>query len=136
MQTKRYLYAAVGAPVVIAKIAQERIEAVQARLTKTARSLSKDTRRQLDEWATEGEKLVGRVADGTAIDELAAKVDLDQVQSQVHKLRDQLEDLLATWRANFRPATEPKPASTGTDEKPTAKTSSAKSTKTTAAKAS
>jgi hypothetical protein len=28
------------------------------------------------------------------------------MQTQVNKLRDQLEDLVATWRTNFRPATE------------------------------
>jgi hypothetical protein len=37
------------------------------------------------------------------VDEFASRVDFDQVSTQVNKLRDQLEDLLATWRSSFRP---------------------------------
>lgn len=113
MNTKRYLYAAVGAPIMVTKATQDRFEDLRARLTKNAFDLRKDARKTVDGWATQGEKLVGKVADATAIDELAAKVDFDQVSTQVHRLRDQLEDLVDTWRTNFRPVTSaaaPQPA--------------------------
>ncbi|HEY5891305.1 MAG TPA: hypothetical protein VIW94_11495, partial [Acidimicrobiia bacterium] len=77
-------------------------------------------------WASEGEKVVARVSDNKTVEEITAKVDLDQVQEQVGKLRTQLEDMLATWRASFRPATE--------SAKPAAKKASA--SKASASKAS
>lgn len=103
MDAKKYLYASLGAPVVLGRKAQERLEAVRSRLTEESQGVGKDLQRQLDEWAAEGEKLVSRLGDTKVVDEWAAKVDFEQVQEQVTKLRDQLEDMLATWRANFRP---------------------------------
>ena len=57
----------------------------------------------LDGWAVEGEKVVLSVKDRKVVDDITAKVDLDQAKEQVSKLRDQLEELLATWRTSFRP---------------------------------
>lgn len=103
METKKYLYAAVGAPVSVAKAAQTRVVDLRTRVNKNVETVTSDLQRQVDEWVTEGEALVGRIGDSPAIDEISERVDLDQVQEQVSKLRDQLEDLLATWRTNFRP---------------------------------
>lgn len=103
METKKYLYAAVGAPVTVAKSTQERLDGLRSRLTENAQSTWKDVQRQIDDWANEGEELMSKLTDGRTIDELTQKMDLEQVQEQVTKLRDQLEDLLDTWRANFRP---------------------------------
>jgi|FLYL01.1.fsa_nt_gi hypothetical protein len=110
MDAKKYLYASLGAPVVLGRKAQERLEAVRSRLTEESQVVGKDLQRQLDEWAAEGEKLVSRLGDTKVVDEWAAKVDFEQVQEQVTKLRDQLEDMLATWRANFRPEQRTEPA--------------------------
>jgi hypothetical protein len=104
MKSKQYMYAAVGAPVAVAKVAQSRVEEFRVKLTESRDSLTKDLQKQLEEWASEGEQFVGKIGDSKAIDEITDRVDLDQVQEQVSKLRDQLEDLLDTWRANFRPA--------------------------------
>ena len=104
MQTKKLLYAAVGAPIAVAKTAQARVEEIRVKLTEGAGVLTKDLGAQLEEWAKEGEELISRIGDSKAVDGLTERMDLDQVQEQVTRLRDQLEDLLDTWRSNFRPA--------------------------------
>ena len=106
MEAKKYIYAAVGAPVVAAKSTQERVEEIRAKIEENFKSFGTDAQKRIDTWATEGESTVGRLTDAKSIDELTTRVDFDQVQEQVNKLRDQLEDLVATWRSNFRPATE------------------------------
>ena len=115
MKTKTVLYAAVGAPVVAARKLGDRLTEIRASLSKEADNLGKNTNRRISVWANEGEKVVNRISEGKMVDELAAKVDFDQVSEQVSKLRDQLEDLLGTWRASFRPEkTAPKAAVTTT----------------------
>ena len=114
METKKYIYAAVGAPVVVAKTAKTRVEGIRGKIEENLKSLSTDAQKRIEGWAIEGESTVERLSDSKSIDELTTRVDFDQMQSQVNKLRDQLEDLVATWRTNFRPATETsaKPVST------------------------
>ncbi|HEX9866384.1 MAG TPA: hypothetical protein VGC03_15580 [Acidimicrobiia bacterium] len=151
MQTKSVLYAAVGAPVVAARKVGEKVNDLRVKMSDEATGYTRTAEKAIDSWAVEGEKIVGRVTDGKVVDELAAKVDLDQAKEQVGKLRDQLEDMLATWRTSFRPekATENKevtevkaPAKKPAARKPAAKTakttkaSAAKTTKSTAAKTS
>jgi hypothetical protein len=151
MQTKSVLYAAVGAPVVAARKVGEKVNDLRVKMSDEATGYTKTAEKAIDSWAVEGEKIVGRVTDGKVVDELAAKVDLDQAKEQVGKLRDQLEDMLATWRTSFRPekatekteVTEVKaPAKKPAARKPAAKTakttkaSAAKTTKSTAAKTS
>lgn len=124
MDAKKYAYAAVGAPVAVAKMAYGQVETAVEKLNEHAEGMRKSAVKRIDGWAVEGEKVVKRVGDTKTIDEIASKVDFDSVQEQVHKLRDQLEDLMATWRANFKPAGKaeaPKPAA-----KPAAKTTAAK----------
>ena len=106
METKKYLYAAVGAPVSVAKTTQTRVEEIRGKIEENMKALGNDAQKRIDDWATAGESAVGRITDTKTIDELTTRVDFDQVQTQVNKLRDQLEDLVATWRSNFRPATE------------------------------
>jgi len=60
----------------------------------------------IEGWAAEGEKVVARVSEGKVVGEISSKVDLDQAKEHVSKLRDQLEDMLATWRTSFRPEKE------------------------------
>jgi len=150
MESKKYLYAAVGAPVAVAKTARDRANEVRVRMNERRDSTLKDARELIDRWADEGHKVVDQLSDTKAIDELTSKVDFDQVQTQVSKLRDQLEEMLATWRTNFSPKpdvvetvaetiSEPakkaepakKPASTKTASTKTASTKTA-STKTSA----
>jgi hypothetical protein len=103
MKASKYAYAAVGAPVEIAKQLQEKLDDARAKVTETALGFSKDARSQVEAWSKTGEKLVGKVTDTKKIDEFTAKVDLEQAKEQVHKLREQLDDLLSTWKTNFRP---------------------------------
>lgn len=133
MEAKKYLYAAVGAPLVVAKQAQERVGELRAKLTEDAQSLGKDLQEQFETWAGEGERLMSRLTEGKMIDDFAAKVDFDQMQEQVSKLRDQLEDLLATWRSSFRPA-ERRAAVPAVEEKPEAVPPKAAARKTAATK--
>jgi len=103
MQTKKFLYAAVGAQVSVAKSAQAKLDDLFGRFNESATNASKEFRTRIDGWAGEGEEFLGKVTDSAGIDDLTARVDFDQVQNQVHKLRDQLEDIVSTWRSNFRP---------------------------------
>ncbi|MGH8924738.1 MAG: hypothetical protein ACRDWA_08920 [Acidimicrobiia bacterium] len=103
MKAKKALYAAVGAPVVGYRMASEAVSELRTRLNKEADSLGKTAQTRMTKWATEGEKVVNRLSDAKVVDEVASRVDFDQVSTQVNKLRDQLEDLLTTWRSSFRP---------------------------------
>jgi len=158
MKTKEILYAAVGAPVVAARKVGDKVEDLRSKLSEEATGYGQAAEKAIDKWAVEGEKVVSRISDGKVVDEITAKVDLDQAKEQVSKLRDQLEEMLATWRTSFRPekaeekveepakapAKKPatrKPATKTSATKPAAKTSAtkpsaAKTTKSSAAKTS
>lgn len=101
--SKKVFFAAVGAPVVAARKLSERV-------TEMSGKLSEDLSKEYDLWAKEGEKVVTKVTDRKAVEEfvedLGAKMDFDQIQEQVGKLREQLDDMLSNWRSSFRPATE------------------------------
>ncbi len=129
MKAKKYAYAAIGAPVSLAKQTQDRIDDIRAKATEGAMTLSKNARNQVTIWSKEGEKFVGTVTDSKRIDDLTSKVDLDQAKEQVNKLRDQLEDLLATWKTNFRPESK-----TVTKEKVVVETGATAAAKTSVAK--
>jgi len=103
MTGKNVLYAAVGAPVVAARKVAEAVTELRSSLNKEADTLGKTANKRVALWANEGEKLVNKITDAKMVDELTSKVDFDQVSTQVSKLRDQLEDMLTTWRASFRP---------------------------------
>jgi hypothetical protein len=127
MNTKKYLYAAVGAQVAAAKSAQTKLEEFMSKLNESATSASSDVKGRIDIWAGEGEKFLSQVTDTKAIDEITSKVDFDQMQTQVHKLRDQLEDIVSTWRANFRPESKPAETVTVSDSEPAATAKAAES---------
>jgi len=141
MQAKSVLYAAVGAPVVAARKVTDRVSEFRGRVSKETANYGEVANKAIDGWASEGEKVVAGIRDGKVVEEISQKVDFDQAKEQVSKLRDQLEDMLATWRQSFRPEkTEEKveetaPAKPAT-QKPAAKTSAAKkpADKTSAAK--
>jgi hypothetical protein len=103
MQTKSVLYAAVGAPVVAARRVGDKVTDIKDRVGEKTSSRSKAAGEAIEGWAVEGEKVVTRVSEGKVVEEISSKVDLDQAKEQVGKLRDQLEDMLATWRTSFRP---------------------------------
>jgi hypothetical protein len=145
MKAKNIIYAAVGGPVVAARKVGKRATGLSSKLSDQATGYGQTIEKTIDGWATEGEKVVGRITDGKVVDEIAAKVDLDQAKEQVSKLRDQLEDMLATWRSSFRPEkteekAEPvktkKSADKPAAKKPAAKTTTAKTTQPSAAKQS
>ncbi len=149
MQAKSVLYATVGAPVVAARKMGEGVTVLRTKITDGATEYSKVAEKAIDGWAVEGQKVVGRISDGKVVDEITAKVDLDSAKEQVSKFRDQLEDMLATWRQSFRPekvadkAADVKAASAPAKApakkpaaKPTPKASAAKTTRSTAAKTS
>ena len=133
MQTKKYLYAAVGAQVSIAKAAQAKVEEMREKLAESAQTFTKDAQKRVTEWATEGEDFVSKLSDTSPIEDIAARVDFDQMQTQVNRLRDQLEDLMSTWRTNFRPTGKDEQMPAGKVEveeapakKPAAKTAATK----------
>lgn len=105
MNPKNAVYAAVGAPIVAAKALNVRLETLRGELGSRTEGLSEKAQKVLEEWTNEGRQAVEKVSDGKVVDELAARVDFDQAREQVGKLRDQLEEMLATWRTSFRPET-------------------------------
>jgi len=143
MQAKSVLYAAVGAPVVAARKLTDQVNEIRGKVSKETTSYTKVANEAIDGWAVEGEKVVSGIREGKVVEEISQKVDLDQAKEQVSKLRDQLEDMLATWRQSFRPektedagsavkssakpATE-KPAAKSAASKPASKASAAKTT--------
>ena len=145
MQAKNVLYAAVGAPVVAARKMTDQVNEFRGRVSKETATYSEAANKAIDDWAVEGEKVVSRISEGKVVEEISQKVDLDQAKEQVGKLRDQLEDMLATWRSSFRPEKTAGAAKSTKDEpadktaaKPAAKKSPAKkpATKASAAKTS
>jgi hypothetical protein len=145
MNTKNVLYAAVGAPVVAARKVGAKAGQVKSKLSEGATEYTQVAGKAIDSWAVEGEKVVGKISDGKVVEEISSKVDLDQAKVQVSKLRDQLEDMLATWKTSFRPekAADKEAPAKAPARKPAAKadtttpkTSAAKTTKSTAAKTS
>ena len=118
--TKKALYAAVGAPVVAARKLSERVTDMSGKLTE---GLSKE----YELWTKEGEKVVTKVTDRAAVEEfvedMGARMDFDQIQEQVGKLREQLDDMLSNWRTSFRPVEEKVEAA-----KPAAKPAAKKTT--------
>jgi hypothetical protein len=143
MQVKSVMYAAVGAPVVAARKVGGQMSTLKGKLDKETANYGKIAEKAIQEWAVEGEKVVGKISEGKMMGEISSKVDLDQAKVQVTKLRDQLEDMLATWRTSFRPATEttkvtpketpaksaPAKPKAAVAKKPATKTSAAKTTK-------
>lgn len=136
MKTKNVLYAAVGAPVVAARKVGNKANDVYGKLNEQASGYGKTAGKTIDGWAVEGEKVVVSVKERKVVDEITAKVDLDQAKEQVTKLRDQLEDMLATWRSSFRPEkTEAKDTESAAAKKAETKAPAAKKTTTTKAAA-
>jgi hypothetical protein len=134
MQAKNVLYAAVGAPVVAVRKVNDQVVNLRGRFTKETNTYTKMANETIDEWASEGEKLVAGIREGKMVEEISQKVDLDQAKEQVSKLRDQLEDMLDTWRQSFRPEQASTPATsapkTAAATKPAAKSSAAKASTT------
>ena len=98
---RKAAYALIGAPVWAAK-----------RLAELTSDLGDISRREIQEWIKEGERITKRLSDKKVIEELSERVDLEQIQEQVERLRDQLESVLGSWRDSFRPdkPTAKKPA--------------------------
>lgn len=118
--TKKAAYAAVGAPVVATK-----------RLTRLSGKWRRDARREFEKWVTEGERMTAELRQGKVVEEIKEKVDFDHLQGRVEKLRDQLEEVLANWRATFKPEKAETAADEALEEKkPAAKkaTTAAKKT--------
>ena len=114
---RKAAYAMLGAPVWAAK-----------RLADITTDLGDVTRKEYAAWIDEGEKLAKKLSDRHMVEELSERVDLDQIQDQVEKLRDQLEGVLGNWRDSFRtekPAAA-KPAAKPAEKKPAAKKPAAK----------
>lgn len=112
--SKKAAYAMVGAPVVAGK-----------RVADVAGKGWKTLRKEFEAWVAEGERLSGEVRDGKVATEIKERVDFDQLQGRVEKLKDQLEDVLTNWRESFKPGEEETPKAT---KKPAAKSTSKEAT--------
>jgi hypothetical protein len=136
MQAKNVLYAAVGAPVVAARKLTDQVNEIRGKVSKETASYTKVANEAIDGWAVEGEKVVSGIREGKVVEEISQKVDLDQAKEQVSKLRDQLEDMLATWRQSFRPekTDSPGPTDKPAAKKPATSTAAKPATKASAAK--
>ena len=88
-------HAVVGAPVVVAR-----------RLSSYGGKVGESLREELDAYVAEGERLVERLRERDVVEDIKERVDLEQLQDRVERLRDQLEEVLANWRESFRPHDE------------------------------
>ena len=110
METKSVLHAAVGAPVVAARkvsgVVSDQVSTLKDKVGEEKANYSESAQKAIDNWAVEGEKVVAKVRERKVVEDISSRVDLDQAKEQVSKLRDQLEDMLATWKTSFRPEKE------------------------------
>ena len=119
--SKKAAYAVVGAPVVAGR-----------RIADYAGKVGKSLQKEFEAWVTEGERLSGEVREAKLVTEIKERVDFDQLQGRVEKLKDQLEEVLANWRETFKPgqdmseSDEPMAAAETTAKKPAAKKAAAK----------
>ena len=93
--SKKAAYAVMGAPVVAGR-----------RIAGYAGKVGKSLQKEFEAWVAEGERLSGEVSEGKVVTEIKERVDFEQLQGRVEKLKDQLEDVLANWRETFRPYDE------------------------------
>ncbi len=113
---KKAAYAVMGAPVVTGK-----------RIADYAGKVGKTLQKEFDAWVAEGERLSGEVREGKVMTEIKERVDFDQLQDRVEKLKDQLEEVLSNWRESFKPGGDdadgekPKAGKTATAKKPAPK---------------
>jgi hypothetical protein len=130
IETKKAFYAAVGAPMVTMKRAGEALRELSDKLTDrvgdAGDKLTEEARKEFDMWAEEGEKLVSKLSEQKVVEDLSARVDLDEIQERVGKLRDQLEDILSSWRESFAPGDEVEKPEVKVVKKPAAKTAAAR----------
>ena len=115
---RRTAFAMMGAPFVMGR----QVKDVGSKLVDGAQT-------QIDEYATEGEKLTKQLKDRNVVEEIEHRIHIDKVQDRVEQLRDQLESTLNNWRESFTPVEETpakKPAAKKAPAKPAAKGTSAK----------
>ena len=125
IDAKKALYAAVGGPMVTVKRAGEQLKELSDKLTdrfgEVSDKLTDDARKEFDLWADEGEKMVNKLSEQKVVEDLSARVDIDEIQERVGKLRDQLEDILSSWRDSFAPHDEVEKPVVEVEKKPAAK---------------
>lgn len=92
---KKTAFVAVGAPVVVARKVKD-----------FGTKMVSEAQNQMDEYATEGEKVTKQIKDRNVVEELEQRMNIDKVQDRVEQLRDQLENTLNNWRESFTPAAE------------------------------
>ena len=130
IDSKKAFYAAVGAPMVTMKRTGDALKELSEKLTDRVGDMSDkftgDARKEFDLWADEGEKLVNKISEQKVVEDLSARVDLDEIQERVGKLRDQLEDILSSWRESFAPGDEVEKPEIKIEKKPAAKKPAAK----------
>lgn len=116
---EKAFYASVGAPVVTSKKYAEFVKSAGESLRSKASGLKdmdmsakasdlrskavEDLKKAFEAWVGEGEELIKGLKDQKVVEDLAERVNFDQLQEQAGKLRAQLEDLVGNWRANFAP---------------------------------
>ncbi|MEE8497660.1 MAG: hypothetical protein V3S62_03915 [Acidimicrobiia bacterium] len=125
--SKKAAYAVVGAPVVAGR-----------RIADYAGKVGKTLQKEFEAWVAEGERLSSEVRDAKLVTEIKERVDFEQLQGRVEKLKDQLEEVLTNWRETFKPGQEKsevdesketkKPAAKATAKKPAAKKAAAAKT--------
>ncbi len=108
-------YAAVGAPVVVARKVKE-----------FGDKMLGEAQSQIDEYASEGEKVTKQLRDRNVVEEIENRMSIDKVQDRVEQLRDQLETTLNNWRESFAPETKPEEPKKEAVKKPAAKKAPAK----------
>lgn len=133
--TKKAVFAAVGAPVVTARKASAKWNELTDSMRTRGETFSGEARKEFDTWAAEGHKLVERIGDGPVVEQITSKIEDLDVEGQVGKLREQLDDMLASWRKGFRPESQKVTIETAPVTKKPAATKATTAKKTAAKKA-
>ena len=113
--SRKTAYAVMGAPVVAGR-----------RIADYAGKFGKTIQKEFDAWVTEGERLSGELREAKMVSDIKERVDFDQLQGRVEKLKDQLEDVLTNWRETFTPGGDKEEAAKPAAKKPAAKKPAAK----------
>lgn len=91
-QAEKAFYAMMGAPVVFRRQLLEMTDAMRG-----------GARKEYEAWAKAGKEVATNIRKSEMVEEISSRMDIDQIQGQVEKLRDQLEQALSHWRESFAP---------------------------------
>ena len=109
-KAEKVVYAAIGAPLVTGRKLIDLGSKVAGTATDRLETWASEGKKATEKWGADSKKVADQVRTGQVVEEFTARMDLDQIQDRVGKLRDQLEGVLTNWRESFSPEGDSKTA--------------------------